>query len=288
MINAGTSDSENERIALYSMLRWQIALGADEAIDDQPSDWTTPSAGAAFKFDARATPAQKQRTERRENDAPPHNNPQFPIHPPPIPSARPSEISARAQAAEADTLEKLEACMRRFDGCALRWTAMNMVFSDGNPKAPLMLVGEAPGEDEDRQGRPFVGVSGQLLDRMLRWINLDRAKFYITNILPWRPPGNRSPTPTEIASCLPFIERHIELIDPQFLVLLGGSAAKALLGRPEGITKLRGRWFEYQTPRLPRPIPTLPIFHPAYLLRSPTEKRLAWRDLLLLQKRMEE
>ena len=161
-----------------------------------------------------------------------------------------------------------------------------IVFGVGNPNADLMFVGEAPGADEDRQGKPFVGVSGQLLDRMLAWIGLDRTTAYITNILFWRPPGNRPPTTAEIAACLPFVERHIELVAPEILVLVGGASAKALLNTQEGIIKLRGRWFEFQRPGLPRPIPAIATFHPAYLLRTPGQKREAWKDLLAIKRRM--
>lgn len=151
-----------------------------------------------------------------------------------------------------------------------------------------MLVGEAPGEDEDRQGKPFVGRSGQLLDRMLAAIGLDRSTVYITNVLPWRPPGNRSPTPAEIAVCLPFVERHIELVDPALLVLVGGVAAKTLLGTQEGIVRLRGRWLLHSSPGLSRPLPTLATYHPAYLLRSPAHKRDSWRDLLTVKNKLND
>ncbi|MBM3571644.1 MAG: uracil-DNA glycosylase, partial [Alphaproteobacteria bacterium] len=165
-------------------------------------------------------------------------------------------------------------------------TATNLVFGDGNPQAGLMLIGEAPGADEDRQGLPFVGVSGQLLDRMLAAIGRDRRSAYITNILPWRPPGNRQPTPAEIALCLPFIQRHIELVAPRVMVLVGGTSAKALLGRAEGIMKLRGRWFEYASVGLAQPVAALATYHPAYLLRTPAQKREAWRDLLAVKKKI--
>ncbi len=201
-------------------------------------------------------------------------------------AAKPAEQSARGLALKAHTLAELEAAIAGFDGCALKATATRLVFADGNPKARLMLVGEAPGADEDRQGKPFVGVSGQLLDRMLAWIGLDRSKVYISNILPWRPPGNRSPTSAEIAICLPFIERHIELVDPSVLVLLGGTSAKALLATGEGIMKLRGRWLEYASPGLPRPVAAMATFHPAYLLRSPGYKREAWRDFLVIKNKL--
>jgi uracil-DNA glycosylase len=194
--------------------------------------------------------------------------------------------SARTLATGAGTLEALRAALGVFDGCPLKQTAMNLVFADGNPQAKLMVIGEGPGAEEDRQGLPFVGVSGQLLDRMLACIGLDRTKAYITNVLFWRPPGNRTPTPSEIAACLPFVERHIELVDPDYLLLVGGISAKTLLGRSEGILKLRGRWAHYQHVGLARPIPALASLHPAYLLRQPAQKRLAWRDLLALQAAM--
>lgn len=162
---------------------------------------------------------------------------------------------------------------------------MNLVFGDGNPDAGLMLVGEAPGADEDREGVPFVGVSGQLLDKMLAAIGRDRSSAYITNILPWRPPGNRKPDQAEVAMCLPFIRRHIEIVAPAVLVLVGGVAASTLLERREGITRLRGRWLTYSSGG--GEIPALAIFHPAYLLRQPALKQLAWQDLLTLKDRLD-
>jgi uracil-DNA glycosylase family 4 len=189
----------------------------------------------------------------------------------------------------AETITALRDEVARFDGCALRHTAMNLVFADGNPEAPVMFIGEAPGEDEDRQGLPFVGVSGQLLNRMLAAAGLDRTCVYISNILFWRPPGNRSPTDAEIAACMPFTERHIALVKPKLLVFLGGVAAKSLLRTKEGITRMRGRWVDYSLPpgsESSEPIPCLPMYHPAYLLRQPVAKRQAWNDILLLKKRI--
>jgi DNA polymerase len=194
---------------------------------------------------------------------------------------------ARDAARQAASLEELRAGLGRFDGISLRKTATNLVFADGNPKAEVMLVGEAPGADEDRQGLPFVGVSGQLLDRMMAAIGLDRTTFYITNVCFWRPPGNRKPTEAELAAQQPFVIRHIELVKPKLLILVGGSSAQILLGTNEGITRLRGRWFDYKSDGLDQPIPALPLFHPAYLLRQPELKREAWRDLLKLKARLE-
>lgn len=191
---------------------------------------------------------------------------------------------ARALAAKAQNLEELRAALEGFKGIALRRTATQMVFADGNLAAKIMLVGEAPGGDEDRIGRPFVGLSGQLLDRMLASIGLSRENnVYISNVINWRPPGNRAPSDAEIALSLPFIERHIELVNPQLVVFVGGVAAKALMNTAQGITRLRGRFVEYKTANMQAPIPAMPLFHPAYLLRSPAQKGHAWADLLQIK-----
>jgi DNA polymerase len=191
-------------------------------------------------------------------------------------------MAAREAAGAAANLDELRAMLDKFDGCALKATASRLVFADGNPQARVMFVGEAPGRDEDIQGLPFVGRSGQLLDRMLAAIGLDRTQVYIANIVPWRPPGNRTPTPQESQICLPFIQRQIELADPDVLVCLGGPSAQTLLGLKEGITKTRGRWFTFNTGT--REIRAMPTFHPAFLLRSPLQKRFAWRDFLAISK----
>ncbi|HYG85996.1 MAG TPA: uracil-DNA glycosylase [Azospirillum sp.] len=257
---------------ILAALRWHAEIGCDEAIADVPTDWSTLA--------ARPQPARaKAPSPVPQRAAMPAATPDLPL------GASEAGASARARAAEAKTLAELEEALRAFDGCPLKRTATNTVFADGNPQARIMLIGEAPGEDEDRQGKPFVGASGKLLDRMLAWIGLDRTKVYITNILPWRPPGNRSPTQAEIAACLPFLERHVDLVAPDVLVPLGGTAAKTLLSRSEGITRLRGQWFDYTSPTLPKSIPVLPMLHPAYLLRNPISKREAWRDLLTLRQR---
>jgi len=190
-------------------------------------------------------------------------------------------IEAREAARSAATLEDLRAILERFDGCALKTTATQLVFADGNPQARLMFVGEAPGRDEDIEGLPFVGRSGKLLNRMIAAIGLDRTKVYIANIVPWRPPGNRTPTPQESQICLPFILRQIELANPDILVSLGGPSAQTLLGIKDGIRKARGRWHSFDTGT--RKIRAIATFHPAYLLRSPLEKRLAWRDFLAIK-----
>jgi len=191
-------------------------------------------------------------------------------------------MAAREEAKNAKSLDELKAILNGFAGCTLRATATQLVFADGNPQARVMFVGEAPGRDEDIEGLPFVGRSGKLLDRMIAAIGLDRANAYIANIVPWRPPGNRTPTPQESAICLPFTLRQIELADPDVLVCLGGPSAQTLLGTREGILRTRGRWFPFQTGR--REIRATATLHPAYLLRQPLQKRLAWRDFLAIKK----
>jgi len=202
---------------------------------------------------------------------------------PPAPDV--AVMQARSAAKNAKTLDELRTILDNFEGCALKPTASQLVFADGNPEARLMLVGEAPGRDEDIEGLPFVGRSGKLLDRMLAAIGFDRTSVYIANIVPWRPPGNRTPTPQESQICLPFILRQIELADPDILVCLGGPSAQTLLGIKEGITKTRGRWFAFETGK--REIRAMPTFHPAFLLRSPLQKRFAWRDFLAIKKALD-
>ncbi len=203
-------------------------------------------------------------------------------------AAAPGEAAgdARELAATAASLEELEGLLARFESCALRFTAKNLVFADGNPQARVMFVGEAPGADEDRIGKPFMGRSGQLLDRMMAAVGLDRTNAYVGNVVPWRPPGNRNPTPQELATCRPFIERQIALADPDILVCLGGVATQALAGTKDGILKSRGRWFPYRTDT--REIRLLATLHPAYLLRQPLQKRLAWRDFRALRAALDE
>ena len=185
-----------------------------------------------------------------------------------------------------NTLDALEQFIVNFDKCALKQYATQAVFADGNPSAKIMLIGEAPGADEDRLGRPFVGRAGQLLDKMLTAIKLDRKSVYITNIIPWRPPNNRAPNTEEILQCLPFIQKHIEIIHPSILILLGGTAAKTILTTTHGITKLRGQWHEYNNLNIKKPISTIAMYHPAFLLRSPGHKKEAWKDLQEIQKKI--
>jgi DNA polymerase len=271
-----------------ALLRLYIDWGADEAIEPTPQS----RLGATAEPPAVRSPIPIQRAAQTP---PPSSQPPLRAQPasPRVdlrklgPMDQAAIENARDAARTAASLDDLRAALGRFDGISLRKTATNLVFADGNPASEVMLVGEAPGADEDRQGKPFVGVSGQLLDRMMAAIGLDRTTFYITNVCFWRPPGNRKPTEAELAAQQPFVLRHIELVKPRILLLVGGSAAQILLGTNEGITRLRGRWFDYQSDGLSQAIPALPLFHPAYLLRQPELKREAWRDLLKIKARME-
>jgi DNA polymerase len=190
-------------------------------------------------------------------------------------------MAAREAAGVAGTLDELEAILAGFDGCALKATAKNLCFYRGAARARLMLIGEAPGRDEDLQGKPFVGRAGQLLDRMLAAIGLSEADAHITNIVYWRPPGNRTPTPQEAQVCRPFLQRQVELVSPDFVMLLGGAAANHIFGATEGIMRIRGKWRELTIGT--RPVRAIATLHPAYLLRTPAAKRLAWRDLLAVK-----
>ncbi|MEX2615151.1 MAG: uracil-DNA glycosylase family protein [Alphaproteobacteria bacterium] len=265
-------------ISPLDALRWSIAMGADEAVLDAPVDRYAESAAqlAARQAPAPTLPVRTAKpvepTARQSAPAP----------------LAPSQgvAESRNAAAKAGNLAELRAAVAAFEGCALKQTATNMVFADGNPQADLMIMGEAPGAEEDRQGLPFVGASGKLLDRMLEAIGRDRASAYISNVLFWRPPGNRNPTDAEVAACMPFVQRHIALVRPKVLVFVGGASAKALLGRKEGIMRLRGKWYDFTCPGLETPIPAMATFHPAYLLRSPGQKREVWRDFLAIKSRL--
>jgi uracil-DNA glycosylase family 4 len=203
----------------------------------------------------------------------------------PAPAPEAAIQSAREAARTAPTLEVLRELLENFDGCALKSTATRLVFADGNPQARIMFVGEAPGREEDIEGLPFVGRSGKLLDRMIAAIGLNRGNAYIANVIPWRPPGNRTPTPQETQICLPFIQRQIELVNPDVLVTLGNPSTQTLLSTREGIMKTRGRWFDYDTGT--RVIRAMATFHPAYLLRSPSYKKMSWQDLRAIAKALE-
>ena len=272
--------------SLEALLRFYEEAGVDIALSEEPIDRFALTAAMAEAAARAKTARQIDAEEARAAPAPPPPAAGPPARPPTL--AVPSEaavMAAREAAATAESLEALHATLASFEGCNLRFTATNLVFADGNPQARAMFVGEAPGLEEDMQGLPFVGRSGQLLDRMLGAIGLDRTRAYIANVIPWRPPGNRDPTPQETEICRPFIERQITLVDPDFLILLGGASAKQLLKTTVGITRLRGEWRPYQTGR--REIRAMATFHPANLLRQPLNKRFVWRDLLALKAALE-
>jgi uracil-DNA glycosylase len=256
--------------ALAALLEWYGEAGVDLAVDEMPHDRFAPPVQAAepIQMPVRQTAAPRIAAV---------------VQPIRVAAVAPEAAAgtAREQAASAASLDELRQLLESFDGCSLKATANRLVFAGGTPGARVMFVGEAPGAEEDREGLPFVGRSGKLLDRMLAAIGMDRAHCYIANIIPWRPPGNRTPTPQETAICLPFIKRQIELANPDILVCLGGPSAQTLLQQRDGILKLRGNWFDYACGD--RTIRALPTLHPAYLLRQPQQKRLAWRDLLALK-----
>jgi len=267
-----TSDRDK---AARELLAFYLEAGVDAVLEERPTDrFADPAPIAA------APAAERGADEVRRVARPTAQRPQVQAAIPPSPEA--AVMGAREEARSAATRDELRAILNRFTGCALRTTATQLVFADGNPQARVMFVGEAPGRDEDIEGLPFVGRSGKLLDLMMAAIGLDRRSAYIANIVPWRPPGNRTPTPQESAICLPFTLRQIELADPDVLVCLGAPSAQTLLGAREGILKTRGRWFPFQTGR--REIRATATLHPAYLLRQPLQKRLAWRDFLGIKK----
>jgi len=282
-----------------AVLRWMVEAGADEAIGDAPVDRYAEAAkpaapvGRAAVVTGLAERAAAGAPVVPATALPAAVGPRAAVAPAPAGPGTAAPLgataavqSARALASAARSVAELKEALEAFDGCALKRTATRLVFADGNPEAKVMLIGEAPGADEDRTGLPFVGVSGQLLDRMIACIGLDRRSAYITNVIFWRPPGNRQPTPAEMAACLPFVERHIELVLPEVLVLVGSASAKTLLARTDGITRLRGRWFSYESAGMSRPVPTMPTYHPAFLLRQPAQKREAWRDWLSIRERL--
>jgi DNA polymerase len=271
--------------ALAALLEFHLEAGIDCFLDEGPHDRFAESALLkAAREQARAAPSPLAIPADLRPAPPPVPAPTRTL---PSLAGAPEEAAllARELAGGAATLAELETLVGAFEGCALRFSAKNLAFSDGNPEARIMLVGEAPGAEEDRLGKPFVGRSGQLLDRMLAAIGLDRSSVYIANVVPWRPPGNRTPTPQEISTCRPFIERQITLCDPDILVLLGGPATQTLLATKEGILRMRGRWASYRTEK--REIRAFATLHPAYLLRQPLQKRLAWRDLRALRKALD-
>ena len=282
-------DHEN----LAALLRWYVEMGVDCPVGEKPLDRFALSARQKSARTPEAAPPAVPAPASPQPAPPAKRAPQkidaAPVNPAMAAAALSHDAAtknAREQAASARTLGELREKLAAFDGCALKNSATNLVFADGAENAKIMILGEGPGADEDRTGRPFVGRAGQLLDKMLAAIGLDRTKVYIANVVPWRPPGNRPPTPQELALCLPFIRRQIELVAPDFLVLLGASAAQTLLNEKEGIMRLRGHWREVEFGG--RKIRALPMLHPAYLLRAPLKKAQAWRDLRSLRHALDE
>jgi uracil-DNA glycosylase family 4 len=261
--------------SIAQLLAFYLEAGVDCALMDEPVnrlDMDVTPVRAAVEIPAEDAPKRPTLASMQPGV------PARPVMPARIEVAPEVAIAAAREAARtAPTLEALRALMEAFEGCALKSTATRLVFADGNPQARVMFVGEAPGRDEDIEGLPFVGRSGKLLDKMLAAIGLDRTQAYIANVIAWRPPGNRTPTPQETQICLPFIQRHIELVNPDILVTLGNPSTQTLLQTKDGIMKSRGRWVDYDTGT--RQIRAIASFHPAYLLRSPGYKRMAWVDL---------
>jgi uracil-DNA glycosylase len=260
--------------SIRELLAFYLEAGVDCALLDEPVDRMADENLAIARERPQSAAAEIVLPSR----------PALRVEAAPAPEA--AIASAREAARAAPSLDALRAMLEQFDGCALKSTATRLVFADGNPEARVMFVGEAPGREEDIEGLPFVGRSGQLLNRMMAAIGLDRTKAYIANVIPWRPPGNRTPTPQETQICLPFIQRQIELVNPDVLVTLGNPSTQTLLSVRDGIMKTRGRWFDYDTGS--RTVRALPTFHPAYLLRSPSYKRLAWQDLRAIAKALQQ
>lgn len=272
---------------IREIFEWYVEAGVDTLLEDAPIDRfceaPPPPRNTKSKVQASSqTPSPAQRLAQKAEARP---KPSAAKPTATMPDSAAIE-TAREVASQITSLEELKLAMTAFEGCNLKRTAKQLVFSDGNPSAKIMLIGEAPGRDEDIQGLPFVGRAGQLLDKMLAAIDLNRESVYITNVIPWRPPGNRTPTLQETEICRPFIERHIELINPDSILMLGGSSAKTLLNTTDGIMKLRGKWSEVKTSKAS--FKSLPTLHPAYLLRQPAHKKLVWHDLLSLKQTIEQ
>ena len=300
----GEQHDDHGSEALAALLAWYREMGVDAALGGDPVDWLArgdvppgagfrapPAPASATAVQSPSGPAPAARTPPRPAPSP---HPPFAATPAAAPRAEPrrfasappdaAEVSARQAARAAQTLAELGATLERFDGCGLKATAKSTCFYRGSPDARLMIIGEAPGRDEDIEGKPFVGRAGQLLDRMLAAIGVDESRVHITNIVYWRPPGNRTPTPQEAQVCRPFLERQIELVAPSVIMLLGGPAMKHLLDLQDGIMRVRGKWRRIAIAS--HEVQAMPTLHPAYLLRTPAAKRLAWRDLLLVKEEL--
>jgi DNA polymerase len=279
--------SENARDHSLALLHWLVEAGADEAIGETPINRFAQVAPNTLIPPA-STPALRATADKSRTASSAKPEVRTATSSAQAVSLSTAPGAARALAQSCTTLAELKTAVMSFEGCELKRYATNTVFADGDPSGRIMLIGEAPGRDEDLEGLPFVGRAGKLLDRMLAEIGLDRRKVYITNVLNWRPPQNRDPSPEEAATCLPFLHRHIELADPKLMILLGAVSVRHVLGLTEGITRVRGKWNLYQSVVLNRSIPVMPTLHPAYLLRQPAAKRLAWRDLLAVAEKVGE
>jgi uracil-DNA glycosylase family 4 len=285
----------NKDQSLAALLAWYGDMGVGDLVGEAPLDWLSrgdAAPGQAYRLPGAAAPARPDAGPPQRPAVP--QRPAAPVAPRPPPTVAPAAprqmpatspddavMAARGAARQAATLDALQATLASFDGCGLKATAKNLCFYRGAAQSRLMLIGEAPGRDEDLQGKPFVGRAGQLLDKMLAAIGLSEADAHITNIVYWRPPGNRTPTPQEAQVCRPFLERQLELVIPDFVLLLGGAAANHIFGVGEGIMRIRGKWREVTIGS--RTVRALATLHPAYLLRTPTAKRLAWRDMLAVK-----
>lgn len=285
------------------ILAWYLEAGVDEAVGEQPLDRYALAEEAQAQRAAQAQALLKGASGEAAAPMSSASSAQGASHPPSSSPARAGLATVRPPetevgedalkkavelAAAAKTVDELQEALKNFDGCPLKKTATNLVFGDGSAAAKIMLIGEAPGGDEDRQGRPFVGAGGQLLDKMLTSIGLERSAVFVTNTVFWRPPGNRTPHGGEIAVCLPFVERLIEIIDPVVLITVGGPATHSLLAQKGSVSRLRGRWFTYETPKMSHPIDATAIYHPDHLLGTPAHKRQAWADLLAIKAKLAE
>lgn len=266
-----------ENLNLKDILEWYVIAGVDEILGDEPFAFSkTPENKPQSAFKSTADSVLKAVNEDSESRLATTELAQTTIS---------ACKNARELCENAKNLDELKAVVENFAGCALKLTATKTVFGSGNPNAKIMLIGEAPGADEDRMGLPFVGRSGHLLDKILSSAGMPREECYIANVLPWRPPGNRTPTTAEVAVCLPFLKKQIDLINPQIIVLMGGSAANALLDNEDPISKMRGKWLEYKTSG-GNTIAAMATFHPAYLLRNAGQKAKIWIDFLRLKKKI--
>lgn len=256
---------------LIETLQWLDAIGVDEPIVEDPFDKTVSLEQLLHK--SQEEPASKKQAPTKSKRT----------------QSSTAVLEAKKAAADCTTLDELRSALESFEGCPLKATATNLVFSDGNPEAGIMVIGEAPGADEDREGIPFSGDIGQFFAKMLSYIGLKSSDdYYLTNIINWRPPGNRTPSDSELEMLEPFLKRHIELVNPKILIFVGGLVAKTLLNESQGITKLRGKWHDYKQDGMEASIPAYAVFHPAYLLRQPMQKKKAWADLLDIKKKAAE